>query len=144
MQGQIADSTLSSSIRWNQEGLVPAIIQDASSHEVLMMAWMNAEALAKTLELGETHFYSRSRQALWHKGSSSGHIQTVHSIHVDCDGDVLLIKVFQKGGACHEGYRTCFFRKADPTGRLQATEPRVFDPATAYPLSDEKQDHKRI
>lgn len=132
------DTTLASAIRWNREGLVPAIVQDAASREVLMMAWMNAEALRLTLEIGETHFYSRSRRALWHKGGSSGHVQAVDSIRIDCDGDVLLIAVRQRGGACHEGYRTCFFREADGAGGLRVAEARVFDPAAVYEGSGEK------
>lgn len=137
MHTELVSSTLESAIRWNAEGLVPAIVQDVASREVLMMAWMNAEALRKTLDLGQTHFYSRSRKSLWHKGGSSGHVQTVASIRIDCDGDVLLIAVRQDGGACHEGYRTCFFREADGSGQLRVAETRVFDPATVYPGSAE-------
>lgn len=132
VQSKITESPLFSALRWNTDGLVPAIVQDAESLEVLMMAWMNAEALLKTLDLGQTHFYSRSRRSLWHKGGSSGHVQEVRSIHVDCDGDVLLIRVHQLGGACHEGFRTCFFRKVDHAGNLEVTERRVFDPTSVY------------
>jgi phosphoribosyl-AMP cyclohydrolase len=135
---KLGDSSFVSALRWNADGLIPAIVQDSGTLEVLMMAWMSPEALRKTLELGETHFYSRSRQALWHKGGSSGHIQAVDSVHVDCDGDVLLIKVRQQGGACHEGYRTCFARALNPEGELEVTEPRVFDPASVYPSAVEK------
>ena len=132
MRWNPAEAAFVSQLKWNQDGLIPAIVQDSASNKVLMMAWMNAEALRITLELGETHFFSRSRGTLWHKGGSSGHIQAVESIHVDCDGDVLLIKVRQRGGACHEGYRSCFARKVDPSGQLVVTEGRVFDPTSVY------------
>ena len=90
-------------------GLIPAIVQDADSGQVLMLAWMNAESLAKTLESGETHFWSRSRQELWHKGATSGNIQTVVDIHLDCDQDALLVRVHPAGPACHTGAVSCFF-----------------------------------
>lgn len=97
-------------IRWNEHGLVPAIVQDSDSGEVLMMAWMNAESLRLCFSTGETHFWSRSRQSLWHKGETSGHIQTIRDLRLDCDGDVLLVMVEQSGVACHTGERSCFFR----------------------------------
>jgi phosphoribosyl-AMP cyclohydrolase len=93
---------------------------------------MNAEALRRTLEQGETCFYSRSRKALWHKGGTSGHTQSVESVHLDCDGDVLLVRVRQVGGACHEGYRSCFFRRLDPSGTLEVAGTPVFDPNAVY------------
>lgn len=98
-------------IAFGSDGLIPAIIQDVGSGEVLMLAYMNREALAKTLETGKSHFWSRSRQTLWRKGETSGHEQTVKEIRLDCDGDVLLLKVDQKGVACHTGERSCFYRK---------------------------------
>lgn len=98
-------------IRFDEKGLVPAVIQDAVSGMVLMMAWMNRESLGKTLETGETWFYSRSRQELWHKGATSGHVQSVRDIYYDCDGDTLLVKVEQVGAACHEGTYSCFSRR---------------------------------
>lgn len=104
---------LHSRIKWDEHGLVPAIIQDASSREVLMMAYMNALSLRKTLETGGTWFWSRSRQELWHKGASSGHIQTIKSMFYDCDGDTLLIQVEQTGPACHTGSASCFFNMVD-------------------------------
>jgi phosphoribosyl-AMP cyclohydrolase len=119
-------------IRWTADGLVPAIVQDAATGEVLMMAWMDRHALARTLASGQTHFYSRSRRAAWHKGGTSGHVQHVREVRVDCDADVLLIRVDQVGGACHEGYRSCFARRLDPDGRLTRTAERVFDPEAAY------------
>ena len=120
-------------LKLDADGLIPAIIQDAQTKPVLMMAWMNREALNKTLETGKTHFYSRSRRKLWLKGESSGHTQAVRSITKDCDQDVLLIEVEQKGAACHEGYVTCFFRKFEPqSGQWQTIGERVFDPAKVY------------
>jgi phosphoribosyl-AMP cyclohydrolase len=120
-------------LKFDANGLIPAIIQDAQNHQVLMMAWMNRDALDKTLETGKTHFFSRSRNKLWLKGESSGHTQTVRSITKDCDQDVLLVEVDQVGAACHEGYVTCFFRKLEPlSGEWQTVGERVFDPAKVY------------
>jgi phosphoribosyl-AMP cyclohydrolase len=121
-----------SALKWNPEGLIPAIVQDAESGDVLMMAWMDETSLEKTLESGETHFYSRSRRSHWHKGGTSGHVQLVRSVHVDCDADVLLIKVTQIGGACHEGYRSCFFRRVDGDRGLEITASPIFDAGTVY------------
>jgi len=98
-------------IRYNEAGLIPAIVQDAHTGQVLMMAWMNAESLALTLEIGETVFWSRSRQELWHKGAISGNVQKVIAIHLDCDGDTLLVQVEPAGPACHTGATSCFFRQ---------------------------------
>ncbi|BAM01432.1 MULTISPECIES: phosphoribosyl-AMP cyclohydrolase [Caldilinea] len=98
-------------IRYNEVGLIPAIVQDAHTGQVLMMAWMNAESLALTLEIGETVFWSRSRQGLWHKGATSGNVQKVVAIHLDCDGDTLLVQVEPAGPACHTGATSCFFRQ---------------------------------
>lgn len=98
----------SSLVHFDENGLVPAIVQSAKSGRVLMMAWMNAESLAKSLEIGETVFYSRSRRELWHKGATSGNTQTIQSIQVDCDGDTLLIVVEEHGPACHNGTESCF------------------------------------
>jgi phosphoribosyl-ATP pyrophosphohydrolase/phosphoribosyl-AMP cyclohydrolase len=100
-------------IKYDQRGLVPAVIQDAASGTVLMLAYMNAESLQKTLDTGVTWFYSRSRQALWQKGETSGHVQQVKEIYYDCDGDTLLVKVAQSGVACHEGTFSCFSRRLD-------------------------------
>ena len=94
--------------RFDSQGLIPAIVQDAESGLVLMMAWMNAESLSLTVQTGETHFWSRSRQELWHKGATSGNIQTVVDIHLDCDQDVLLVRVHSAGPACHTGAVSCF------------------------------------
>jgi phosphoribosyl-AMP cyclohydrolase len=98
-------------LRFNEAGLIPAIVQDASTHQVLMMAWMNAESLRRTVETGETVFWSRSRQELWHKGATSGNTQTVTALHIDCDADTLLIQVNPAGPACHTGAVSCFFRE---------------------------------
>jgi phosphoribosyl-AMP cyclohydrolase len=98
-------------LTFGERGLVPAIVQDAENGDVLMMAWMNADSLALTVSEGRTVFWSRSRQELWRKGETSGHIQHVEEIRVDCDADALLIRVHQDGAACHTGERTCFFRE---------------------------------
>lgn len=100
-------------VKFNADGLVPAVTQDIRTDEVLMLAWMNEESLKKTIETGKVHYYSRSRQKLWLKGETSGHFQQVRSISVDCDGDTLLIKVEQTGAACHTGHRSCFFTRMD-------------------------------
>jgi phosphoribosyl-AMP cyclohydrolase len=128
-----SESEFLASLKWTSDGLIPAIIQDADNGAVLMMAWMNQESIRRTIESGETHFYSRSRRAAWHKGATSGHIQRVRSIHIDCDGDVLLINVTQIGGACHEGYRSCFFRRVAPDGELELSAEPVFSPEQVYP-----------
>lgn len=105
-------SELLANVRYDAEGLVPAIVQDAGSGQVLMMAWMNAESLARTLAIGETVFWSRSRQEYWHKGATSGNTQAVVELRVDCDGDTLLILVRPAGPACHTGEVSCFYRSA--------------------------------
>jgi phosphoribosyl-AMP cyclohydrolase len=120
-------------LKFDSHGLIPAIIQDAGTGEVLMMAWMNRLALEKTLETGKTHFFSRSRNKLWLKGESSGHIQQVKSISTDCDQDVLLVKVDQTGAACHEGYYSCFFREhRDGGSEWKIVGRKVFEPETVY------------
>ena len=96
-------------LKYNDAGLIPAIVQDAENGDVLMMAWMNAESLQRTLDLGETVFWSRSRQEFWHKGATSGNTQKVVDLLYDCDGDTLLVKVNPAGPACHTGAQTCFF-----------------------------------
>jgi phosphoribosyl-AMP cyclohydrolase len=121
-----------SALKWNDEGLIPAIVQDADNGEVLMMAWMDEPALRDTVATGQTHFYSRSRRKHWHKGATSGHVQHVESVWLDCDGDVVLIKARQVGGACHEGYRSCFFRRLGTEGSLELAAEPVFDAAKVY------------
>lgn len=118
-------------VKFDEKGLVPAITQDAKNGEVLMMAWMNRKALERTLTTGRVHYYSRSRKTLWLKGEISGHIQKVRAIYYDCDGDTILIKIDQKGAACHEGYRSCFFRKGKGT-RVKAIGKRLFNPKKVY------------
>jgi phosphoribosyl-AMP cyclohydrolase len=97
-------------IKFDPNGLVPAIVQDADTKEVLMMAYMNAESLSLTFETGEAHFWSRSRGELWHKGATSGNVQHMVELRIDCDGDTLLLRVHPEGPACHTGERTCFYR----------------------------------
>jgi phosphoribosyl-AMP cyclohydrolase len=97
-------------VRFDDRGLIPAIVQDADTNDVLMMAWMNRESLERTVEEGRTVFWSRSRDELWRKGETSGHVQHVKEIRIDCDADVVLVRVHQVGAACHTGERTCFFR----------------------------------
>jgi len=103
-------------LKFDANGLIPAIIQEQGSGRVLMMAWMNRASLEKTITSGRTHFWSRSRQKFWMKGETSGHTQTVKQIAFDCDGDTLLIQVEQVGAACHEGYHSCFFRSVTESG----------------------------
>ncbi|HMM20100.1 MAG TPA: bifunctional phosphoribosyl-AMP cyclohydrolase/phosphoribosyl-ATP diphosphatase HisIE [Selenomonadales bacterium] len=114
-------------IKYNRDGLVPAVVQDDKSGAVLMLAYMNEEAVQKTLATGVTWFYSRSRRSLWRKGETSGHGQTVRAIYYDCDGDTLLVKVDQEGVACHEGTFSCFTRRlgdgAEPSARAAAVQP---------------------
>ena len=97
-------------LKWDENGLLPAIVQDDATGQILMMAWMNRESLQKTIETKETVFWSRSRQEIWHKGATSGNIQRVVEIRVDCDADTLLIKVYPAGPACHTGEYSCFYR----------------------------------
>jgi phosphoribosyl-AMP cyclohydrolase/phosphoribosyl-ATP pyrophosphohydrolase/phosphoribosyl-AMP cyclohydrolase len=100
-------------LKYDSDGLIPAICQDWASGEILMVAWMNLEALQLTQEIGEAHFWSRSRQVLWHKGATSGNTLQIREIWVDCDADTLLLKVEPAGPACHTGERSCFYRKLD-------------------------------
>lgn len=119
------------------DGLLPAIAQDAENGEVLMLAWMNAESFAETMRTGNATYYSRSRKRLWRKGEESGHVQSVVSIQVDCDGDSILLRVTQKGPACHEGYRSCFFRQITAAGP-ETIAARMVDPLTVYGAKDGK------
>jgi phosphoribosyl-AMP cyclohydrolase len=126
--------SLSDQIKFDKTtGLIPAIIQEQKTGRVLMMAWMNRASLEKTIETGKTHFWSRSRQKFWMKGESSGHTQAVKDIAFDCDGDTLLIQVEQIGAACHEGYRSCFFRSLEGDGgKIKITETRLQTPEEIY------------
>ena len=119
-------------LKFDSNGLIPAIVQDAKSHEVLMMAWMNKDSLEKTVSTGKTHFYSRSRGKLWLKGESSGHVQNVKSIRTDCDKDTLLILVEQIGAACHDGYYSCFYREHQMDEDWKIVGKKVFDPEKVY------------
>ena len=120
------------SLKFNDQGLIPAIVQDHRSGTVLMMAYMNREAVGKTLESGETWFWSRSRKKLWHKGEISGNTQKVESIYFDCDRDTLLVRVNQRGAACHEGYFSCFHYLVAPGGDVKIMGERHFDPEEIY------------
>jgi phosphoribosyl-AMP cyclohydrolase len=114
------------------DGLVTAIAQDDEPGEIRMVAHMNAESFQRTLETGQVHYWSRSRSALWHKGESSGNVQIVRSLSIDCDGDAVLLRVEQRGGAaCHTGRRSCFFRKSEGDGWIDVGV-QVFDPAEVY------------
>jgi phosphoribosyl-AMP cyclohydrolase len=113
-------------------GLLPAIAQDAATGEVLMLAWMNEEAFRETVATGRAVYFSRSRGRLWRKGEESGHFQAVREVLVDCDADTILLKVEQVGAACHEGYRTCFFRRLSG-GEIETVGERMVDPAAVYP-----------
>ncbi len=125
-------ATLTEQIHWNGQGLVPAIAQDWQSGEVLMLAWMNAEALALTIAEGRAVYWSRSRQALWRKGEESGHVQQLKELRIDCDADTVVMKVEQLGGiACHTGRRSCFYRRLD-NGAWVTTDEVVKDPAEIY------------
>ena len=120
-------------LKFNSDGLIPAIIQEQTTGRVLMMAWMNRASLEQTIETGQTNFWSRSRRKSWRKGETSGHTQTVKDIAFDCDGDTLLIQVEQTGAACHEGYKSCFFRSAEDQGRVfKVTEPQLVTPGQIY------------
>jgi phosphoribosyl-AMP cyclohydrolase len=123
------------SIKWDAQGLLPVIAQELGSNDVLMFAFMNREALTRTAELGQAVYWSRSRQRLWHKGEQSGHFQQVHEMRLDCDNDVLLLKVTQLGHepgiACHTGRHSCFFRRFDGT-QWAAVEPVLKDPESIY------------
>jgi len=122
-------------LKWDAQGLVPAIAQEQGSGDVLMMAWMNREALQKTIELGRAVYFSRSRNRLWFKGEESGHVQLVHEIRIDCDADVVLLKVTQTGHtpglACHTGRHSCFYRVYD-NGQWNTVDPVLKDPQTIY------------
>ena len=119
-------------VRWDENGLVPVIAQEASTGDILMFAWMNRDALARTVELGEAVYWSRSRKKLWHKGEESGHTQKVLEMRLDCDEDVVLLKIEQAGGiACHTGRHSCFYQKFDGED-WQAVEPVLQDPETIY------------
>ena len=126
---------IADAIQWDRDGLVPVIAQERGSNDVLMVAWMNREALAETARRGEAVYWSRSRQRLWHKGEESGHVQRVHEMRLDCDADVLLLQVTQHGHepgiACHTGRHSCFFRRWE-NGQWHSVEPVLKDPESIY------------
>ena len=129
----LEDMSFYEKLKFDEQGLIPAIIQEHKTGRVLMMAWMNRASLEKTLATGKTHFWSRSRRKFWMKGETSGHTQSVKNVAFDCDGDTLLIQVEQIGAACHEGYQSCFFRSAQLQGDgFSITEPRLESPEQIY------------
>jgi len=114
-------------------GLLPAVVQEYGSGKVLMLAYINKASWEKTLRMWEAHYWSRSRQEIWHKGGTSGHVQKIREIYVDCDNDTVLFKVEQLGGAaCHVGYETCFHKKVDPSGHATIVGEKIFDPEKVY------------
>ncbi len=120
-------------LKFDTNGLIPAIVQEQRTGRVLMMAWMNRASLEKTIATRKTHFWSRSRQKFWMKGETSGHTQKVKDVAFDCDGDTLLIQVEQIGSACHEGYKSCFFRSVERDGvAFKVTEPQLETPEEIY------------
>lgn len=128
-------STLEDSIKtlkYDAAGLIPAVIVDAQTKGVLMVAYMNAASLLDTIKTGKTHFWSRSRQKYWMKGESSGHTQAVKAIYTDCDMDTVVIEVDQSGAACHDGYYSCFYRRLNQAGQWEVVAEPLFDPAKVY------------
>ena len=125
------DETLST-LKYDADGLIPAVIVDVETKQVLMVAYMNETSLRQTVRTGKTHFWSRSRRKYWMKGESSGHTQEVRAVYTDCDADTVLIEVVQHGGACHEGYYSCFFRRLGEDGEWQVVAEKVFDPQQVY------------
>ena len=121
-----------SEMKFSADGLIPAVCVDVDTKEVLMVAYMNDASLEDTIRTGKTHFWSRSRQKYWMKGESSGHTQEVVTIYTDCDKDTLVIEVKQNGAACHEGYKSCFFRKLNEDGQWDVQGERLFDPEKVY------------
>ena len=126
------DRSFLETVKFDKNGLVPAIVQDHETGKVLMMAWMNWESLEMTLNRKKACYWSRSRQKLWLKGESSGNMQDVHDILIDCDGDTLLLKVSQRGGACHVGYHSCFYRKVTEDRSMEICDTLMFDPEEVY------------
>lgn len=119
-------------VRFNDQGLVPAIVQDIDTGQVLMLGWMNQQALELTLTTRKATFFSRSRNKLWVKGESSGHIQEVIDARIDCDQDTVLLRCKSKGPCCHVGYNSCFFRRIEHTDQLEVVEEKTFDPESVY------------
>ncbi len=126
------DERVLDTLKYDAQGLIPAIVQDADTGEVLMMAYMNKQSLADSIRTGKTHFWSRSRRKYWMKGESSGHTQDIQEIRIDCDADTILIRARQKGAACHNGYRSCFYRMLEQDGPWKTVGERLFDPEQVY------------
>ncbi len=124
--------SLLDAVKYDKDGLVPAIAQDAETGKILMLAYMNRESLEITLKERKMCYWSRSRKELWRKGATSGNTQDVKEVLIDCDGDALVFKITQKGGACHTGYESCFFRKVEDDGSFQIVDKLVFDAEEAY------------
>ncbi|MBO9598142.1 MAG: bifunctional phosphoribosyl-AMP cyclohydrolase/phosphoribosyl-ATP diphosphatase HisIE [Cohnella sp.] len=146
MTAKFKDNGLLEQIAWNADGLVPAVVQDALSKEVLMLAYMNKESLRLSLESGQTWFWSRSRNELWNKGATSGHTQRIESLSYDCDGDTLLVQVVQQGPACHTGAYSCFYRSAEPAdgeGRQPKAEADRFGPLSRLEATIAQRDAER-
>lgn len=128
---EITQETLDS-LKFDAHGLIPAVVVDAETNEVLMVAYMNKDSLADTVKTGKTHFWSRSRQQYWMKGESSGNTQEVQGIFIDCDVDTLVVKVTPAGAACHNGYRSCFYRKLNDAGEFEVIDTPMFNPDDVY------------
>lgn len=120
-------------VKWDKDGLVPAIAQDVKTGRIMMVAWMNREALELTAQEGRAVYWTRSRQKLWRKGEESGHVQKLHELRLDCDGDVVLLTIEQLGGiACHTGRESCFFRRLTPSGEWEVVDEVLKDPSAIY------------
>jgi len=119
-------------LKYDEDGLIPAVVVDAETRQVVMVAYMNETSLLETIKTGKTHFWSRSRQKYWMKGESSGHVQQVRAIYTDCDMDTVVIEAAQQGAACHEGYFSCFYRRLNDAGQWEVIAEKVFDPDTVY------------
>ena len=119
-------------LKYDAAGLIPAVIVDAKTRQVLMVAYMNDQALLSTIRTGKTHFWSRSRKKYWMKGEESGHVQQVQAIYTDCDQDTIVVEVEQTGAACHDGYFSCFYRRLGAEGDWQVIGEKVFDPKSVY------------
>ncbi|GAA5179234.1 phosphoribosyl-AMP cyclohydrolase [Niveibacterium umoris] len=133
MKAAVTETRWLNEVTWDDQGLVPVIAQDAETGDVLMFAWMNREALSRTVESGEAVYWSRSRRKLWHKGEESGHVQKVREVRLDCDGDVVLLRIEQAGGiACHTGRRSCFFTRLHDGNQWQEVDPVLKDPKDIY------------
>jgi phosphoribosyl-AMP cyclohydrolase len=133
---EMGELNMPTGIHFDRDGLVPVIVQEDSTNDVLLLAFMNELALRRTLETGLAHFWSRSRQKLWQKGETSGHVQEVVSLHINCEGNSLLLRVHQRGeAACHDGYHSCYYREWSGEA-WEVDQPRLFDPAKVYPATD--------